>query len=317
MTEQVPTKTKMKVIDSRMCPPFKAKGSISQKALHEGRMYSEMYFGNKDLPDYLRDSPILQGDNIIEAAQGIMDNPADNLVRLMDDSGLSRGLICGFDTRSAGGRYLPNDEVARIKRKYPDRFIALAGVDPRNGTEAVREFERAITELGLEGLRIAPFELDMFPNDRRLYPLYEKCVEHDVVFESHCSVNFTQTKRMDLAHPRHLDDVACDFPELKIIADHGGWPWIDEVVAQAWRHYNFYICISAIRPCYLAAPHSGWEMLLHYGNSVIQDKILWASTWPFLPIKRGIEETMQLPLKEKVREKWFYKNAARLFKIED
>jgi predicted TIM-barrel fold metal-dependent hydrolase len=291
----------MKIIDSRMVPPFAGAGRISEQAAHDGRMYGEIYFGNKDLADYLRDSPILQGSSIVEAATRIMDDPADNLVRLMDDTGIERALICAFDTSTVGGRVFPNEEVAAIKAKHPHRFIALAGVDPYRGSAAVRQLDHAFRVLKLQGLRIAPFELNMYPNDRRLYPLYEKCLEHDVVFESHCSVNFIQTKRMDLAHPKYLDDVACDFPELKIVADHGGWPWINEVVAQAWRHYNFYICVSAVRQRYLGTPGSGWELLTHYGNSVIQDKILWSSTWPYLPIKRGIEETMRLPLKDEVK----------------
>ena len=139
-------------------------------------------------------------------------------------------------------------------RSSPEN-LALGVVNEDEGVEApapvghvslaaliVEELEHAITDLGMVGLTLWPCFQQMFCNDRRYYPLYEKCVEHDVVFESHCSVNFSQTKRMDLAHPKYLDEVACDFPELKIIADHGGWPWINEVVAQAWRHYHFYIC---------------------------------------------------------------------------
>jgi predicted TIM-barrel fold metal-dependent hydrolase len=307
----------MKIFDARMVPPFKGPGRISEKALYDGRLYVEIYFGPNAVEELKRDSDVIQGETPDEVFDAFMENPADNLVRLMDDTGIERALFCGSDTSSSGGRIIPNEEVAAMKAKYPDRFIVLAGVDPYKGSEAARQFEHAITELGLDGLRIAPFELDMYPNDRRLYPLYEKCVEHDVVFESHCSVNFSQTKKMDLAHPKYLDEVACDFPELKIIADHGGWPWINEVVAQAWRHYHFYICISSLRPRYLAVPNSGWDMLMHYGNTVIQDKVLWASTWPWLPIKRGIEETMALPLKDEVKEKWLYKNAARLFGVEE
>jgi predicted TIM-barrel fold metal-dependent hydrolase len=312
-------KRQMRIFDSRIVPPFLGATPISSQFAHEGRKYGELYFGRSDQEAFRRDSSILTGDNIWEASSRLMQgaDAADHLVRILDDTGIQRALFCGFDNTSTRGRVLDNQVVAEMQRKHPDRFTVLAGVDPYKGVEAVREFEHAIRELGLKGLRIVPFELEMYPNDRRLYPLYEKCVELDVIMESHSSVNFTQSRLMEYAHPKYLDEVACDFPELKIIADHAGWPWINEIVAQAWRHYNFYICISSIRPKYLGTANSGWEMLLHYGNTVIQDKILWASTWPFLPIKRGIEETLALPLKDEVKEKWFFRNAARLFGVEE
>jgi len=309
----------MKIIDCRIVPPFKLQAaSQSADAARDGRMYGEMYFGQADTEAFMADSPILKGKNIQEAAVALMEkDPAENLVRLLDDTGISRALFCGFDTSSVGGRVMPNEQVAEMQNKYPDRFIVLAGVDPYKGTPAVRQLEYALKELGLKGMRIAPFELKMYPNDKRLYPFYEKLVEYDVPLDSHASVNFTQSRLMDFAHPKYLDEVACDFPDLKIIADHGGWPWINEMVATAWRHYNFYICASAIRMKYLSTPDSGWGMLVHYGNTVIQDKIVWGSTWPYLPIKRQVEETLQLPLKDEVKEKWLYRNAARLFGFED
>jgi hypothetical protein len=120
---------------------------------------------------------------------------------------------------------------------------------------------------------------------------------------------------MDIGHPINIDEVAMDFPEMKIVAGLGGWPWVPEMVGVARRHQSVYISTAAHRPKYFAVPGSGWEMLMQFGNTLLQDKVVFASSWWTygLPVKQVIEEMRALPLKEIVKEKWLYGNAARLF----
>jgi len=122
---------------------------------------------------------------------------------------------------------------------------------------------------------------------------------------------------MEVERPIYLDIVAQDFPELKMIAGHGGWPWVNEMVAVAWRNPNIYIDIASYLPKYIGMKGTGWEELIHFGNNVLQDRILFGSTWLFMgmSIKQLADEVMKLPLKEEVKHKWVYKNAATLFGI--
>jgi predicted TIM-barrel fold metal-dependent hydrolase len=62
-------------------------------------------------------------------------------------------------------------------------------------------------------------------------------------------------------------------------------------------------------------PGSGWETLLNLGNSILQDRVLFGSTWLFMgqSIRQLADGVMELPLKESVKEKWLYHNAAALF----
>ena len=106
------------------------------------------------------------------------------------------------------------------------------------------------------------------------------------------------------------------FPDLKIVALHGGWPWVNELVAVAWRHQHVYIDISGVRPLYLGKSGTGWEPLMSYGNSLLQDKVLWGTAWPLQPLARSLEEVRALPLKPEVVEKWTHKNAATLLGLE-
>jgi hypothetical protein len=134
---------------------------------------------------------------------------------------------------------------------------------------------------------------------------------------SHTSMNYATDRSMDLGRPVYLDEVACDFPELTIIAGLGGWPWVPELVGLARRHQNIYIDLAAHRPKYIGNPGSGFETLLQFGNTVLQDRILFASSWMNLamPMKQIIQETEELTRNETVKHKWMYENAARILKI--
>ncbi|MBW2634156.1 MAG: amidohydrolase family protein, partial [Deltaproteobacteria bacterium] len=119
---------------------------------------------------------------------------------------------------------------------------------------------------------------------------------------------------MDVGRPLYLDRVAIDFPELRIVASCGGWPWVPELVGVARRHQNVYIDTSSHRPKYLAMPGSGFEMLMQFGNTLLQDQIVFASGSGDLGLSIGqiVKEMKELPLKDEVKEKWLYKNALQL-----
>jgi len=240
----------------------------------------------------------------------------EQFVKNLDKMGVERAVIFNLDEETPSGIVgLPNDYYAKIINDYPNKFIGFAGIDPLKGMNAIREIRRC-HEMGFKGIAVRPFMFQIPPTHRKMYPIYSTCVELDMAIWFHLSINYS-TNSMEVEKPIYLDMVAQDFPELKMIAGHGGWPWIDEMVAVAWRNPNIYIDIASYLPKYLAIPGSGWEMLMHFGNTVLQDKILFGSTWLFMgmSIKQLADEVMKLPLKEEVKKKWLYDNAARLLGI--
>ncbi len=243
----------------------------------------------------------------------------DDFIATLDGAGVRASALHNFDEQSAtNAPPLPNDRVAEAMEKYPGRFIGFAGVEPHKGEEAVREIDRCIGELGLKGVALRPFMHNIYANDPKYFPIYARCEELGVPVWMHTSVNWTTERRMDFGRPLYLDDVCITFPRLKVIAGHGGWPWVNEMVALAWRHDNLYLDFSAHRPKYMGRSGSGWEMLLHFGNTTIQDKVLFGSDWlnTGIHISKVIEEVRGLPLKPEVVDKWLGGNAARLFKLD-
>jgi predicted TIM-barrel fold metal-dependent hydrolase len=140
-------------------------------------------------------------------------------------------------------------------------------------------------------------------------------VELGIPTRIYATMSYANDRPYDLGHPRHLDQVAIDFPELTIIGALGGWPWVNDMVALVRRHPNLYLDTSAHRPKYFAQPGSGWEMLMQFGNTLIQDKVLVGLSTALVGQSHEtvIQEYLDLPLKDSVKEKWLYTNAARVF----
>ncbi len=240
----------------------------------------------------------------------------EDFVEKLNEMGVEKAIIFNLDEETPSGiAGLPNDYYAKIVNQFPDKFIGIAGIDPLKKKKVVQEIQRSY-EIGLRGIAIRPFMFQIRPTDKKMYPIYSTCVELDIPIWFHMSINYS-TNTMEVERPIYLDVVAQKFPELKIIAGHGGWPWVNEMVAVAWRNPNIYIDIASYLPKYLGMQGTGWEPLMHYGNTVLQDKILFGSTWLFmgLSIKQLADEVKKLPLKEKVKEKWLYSNAVRFFNI--
>lgn len=229
-------------------------------------------------------------------------------VEELDEAGVEWGIIL---TETA-------DRTAEIVSQFPNKFMGQVIVDPHEGMKAVRELERAVKELGMMSFYASPFRYGIRANDKKFYPLYAKAVELGIPVFVYTTMNYRTDFPMDIGRPLYLDEVARDFPEMTIVADCGGWPWVPEMIGVARRHQNVYINMAAQRPKYLATPGSGWEMLMQFGNTLLQDRIVFASGWMNyqMPIKDVIEEMRALPLKEEVKEKWLYKNAARLLHLD-
>jgi len=282
------------IIDFRISPPLASTGGLPPRRAPYQSLYG---FSDEFVKEYTSIIP-------------------EQLVLMLDQAGIDKVVIPAEDNESTFGTKIPNEKLAEFCQRAPKRLIGLAGVDPHKGMTAVRELEHAVKGLGLAGLNLPPFLQRLYPTDRRYYPLYAKCIELDVPVVLHVGINFFQEATMKHSHPMHLDEVATDFPELKIVATHGGWPWVAEMMAVAWKHPNVYIDIASQNPKYLGMPTMGWGPLLQLGNTLLQDRVLFATRFPMLSYDRVLEEFRQLPLKDDVKEKWLWKNAVNLLRLE-
>lgn len=216
--------------------------------------------------------------------------------------------------RTMLARTTSNDLMAKLQREHWGKFIGVAGIDAGNVLhDALDEIDRCATL----GLRVVFIEPGRSPgcdlDDRRLYPLYEKCLEHGMVL-------FPQTsgpwggKSIDYAHPRHIDQVAEDFPDLRIIAGHACYPYVREAIIVAARHENVFLSPDMYL---LQMGTDDWVKSLNRNFFGLQDQFLFATCFPSIPIKPFMDEFWTLPLKPEVLPKILYRNALRVLRLED
>lgn len=206
-----------------------------------------------------------------------------------------------------------NDRVAEALTRDPDCFVTgFCAADPRDIMAGVREIDRCYHELGLRGLAMCCDFFNVDLADKRCYPLYAKAAELGIPVGLHVGINFTTDSPIRHGHPAFVDELACAFPELILICNHGGWPWPTETIAVAWKHHNVYLEFGAIAPRYIASQGGGWGPMRHFMNSVLQDRVLFATDWPALPHQRALDELDLLELKDTVREKYLRTNAESL-----
>jgi hypothetical protein len=207
-----------------------------------------------------------------------------------------------------------NERLAKLTRKYPDRFVGVVSTDPRRGIRySVEQFKRAAKSTKCVGLSLQPAFYDMLPNDARLYPLYELCVEYEMPIWLHTGINYAPNHSMEPDRPMHLEKILLDFPDIKLVACHSGWPWVGELCALARKFYpRVFLEIGGVAPKYIFAHGTGWDPFPQYANSLLQDQVLFGTDWPAIPFDRAIKEINEAPLKNEVKSKILYENALRL-----
>ncbi|MDQ2635542.1 MAG: amidohydrolase family protein [Actinomycetota bacterium] len=233
--------------------------------------------------------------------------PLKTLIEEMDANGVSRALC-------SAGPLIPNDDVVQAVTRYPARLVGVASVNPWSVDgvmPAVHELRRLVSEYGFKGLKLEPFILDKLPTEAPWYPLYAACVELDVTLQIQVGGTGPSTYTSETGRPGHIDRIAIDFPELRIVAGHIGWPWTEEMIAVAAKHPNVYIDTSAHLPKYY--PEAFTHFLRTYGRR----KCIWASDWPVLTFEAAMDGLPELALKPEVERLFLHDNAAEAFALRE
>lgn len=239
----------------------------------------------------------------------------DAYIEKMDRAGIARSLLIAVragDIRMEGSAEIPYEQVHEYCQSYPNRFSGLAGVDPFRGMSGVAELEAAVKDLGFVGAHLYPHWFSLPPDHAKYYPYYAKCCELDIPIMMQVGQNLVYNPHQahpSVARPICLDQVAIDFPELKLIGIHIGIPWTDEMIAMAWKHINVYIGTDAHSPKYWPA------QFVHYLNSYGQDKVLFGTDWPVIDPERAVDEIEGMDLKSEARRKLMRDNARAVFRL--
>jgi predicted TIM-barrel fold metal-dependent hydrolase len=207
---------------------------------------------------------------------------------------------------------IPNEEIAAAAHENADVLIPFASVDPAR-PDALERVQRLIAEHDVKGFKFHPSLQAFFPNDERVYPLYEAIAAAGLPALFHSGHSGIGTGlpgggglRLKYSNPMCLDDVAADFPGLKIVIAHPSFPWQDEAISICLHKSNVWIDLSGWSPKYFP------EQLVRYANSQLRHKVLFGSDFPLLTPDRWLADFEQAPFKDEVRPLVLKQNAIEL-----
>jgi uncharacterized protein len=231
--------------------------------------------------------------------------PIEFTLAAMDRGGVQKGLICAW--WGPQGALISNDEVAAIVGKHPDRFIGIASANLYRPMEAVRELRKYIKDYGFRGLRLVQWLWDVPATDRRYYPLFAECVNLGVPV----CLQVGHTGPLCPSEPGrpipYIDVVAIEFPELKLVCGHVGYPWTTEMIAVATKHPNVFIDTSA----YTAKRYP--PELVNYMKTNGRKKVLFGTNYPMIMPGKCLQDLDLLGLDEESKGLFLHQNAERVF----
>ncbi|GAB3630011.1 4-hydroxyphenyl-beta-ketoacyl-CoA hydrolase [Pandoraea terrae] len=228
----------------------------------------------------------------------------DLLIKEMDDAGVDKGVVVGRLAGTLGS--VTNADVQRIVRDFPGRFVGAASIDPTKRVTACETITEAVKS-GFKAINIEPgsYPVPMYADDRRLYPIYAHCEDLNVPVIM--MVGGTAGPDLSYSDPIRTDRVLADFPRLNVVVAHGGWPWVTEILHIAFRRQNMYLS-----PDMYFSRMPGWEEYVKAADTFLADRMLYASSFPFCPVRDYKVWFEQLPIRPENLEKVMGGNAQRL-----
>lgn len=239
----------------------------------------------------------------------------DEYIAKMDRAGIDRSLLVAVragDMRMRGSFEITYERVREVCDAHPDRFSALAGIDPFRGMQGLRELEAAVRDWGFVGAHLYPHWFGLAPDHAKYYPYYAKCCELGIPVMMQVGHNliYQRDRRLpSVGRPITLDQVAIDFPELTLIGIHIGIPWTDEMISMAWKHENVFIGVDAYAPKHWPA------QLVRYLDSYGRHKVLFGTDWPVIDPERAMREVADLDIRPESRAMLMRENALRVFRL--
>ncbi len=221
--------------------------------------------------------------------------------------------------------YVTNEHRPGIKKvveatRERSNLGVVAGISYLNYKEKdLREISDYLKEGQIKGLKLYPGYEPFYPYNERLKVIYDLALEFDVPVMFHSGDTYSPTGRIRYSHPIHIDEVAVDFPDLKIVICHVGNPWIKDCMEVVYKNKNVYADFSGLVLGDFSEKFERYmkgqleEMILYAGEP---EYLLYGTDWPISSMRSYLSFMNQLDLPDEKKELILWKNAAKLFKID-
>ncbi|WP_338028045.1 amidohydrolase family protein [Croceibacterium selenioxidans] len=235
------------------------------------------------------------------------------IIELYRESNIALVLFTVDCESAMGAKRVSNYEVAEQAAKNDDICMAFASIDPHKGKYGAREARDLIENYGVKGFKFHGIAQNAHPADRMAYPIYEVIAEYGLpaIFHTGHSGMGTGMRggggmRLKYGQPILIDDVAVDFPDMKIILAHPSWPWVDESLSMALHKNNVFIDLSGWSPKYFP------KQVIQYANTQLKHKMLFGTDFPLIHPDKWMAAAAEVGFREEVMPLIMKDNAAKV-----
>jgi len=280
------------IIDFRVRPPY---GNF---------LNAFVYTDSKKVDDVAKNVERFGNHSSVAAKEQSM----EKFIQEMDEYGISKAVV---HVQVRKGRPIANEEALYLANEYPDHLLCLAGIDPSDTKKALSIIDTYVLQGKCIGINMeqAMIAEPMYITDERLYPIYEKCEQEDILLATNFGGCFAPG--LKYYNPLHLDEVARTFPKLRLGVCHGGWPFVTEACQIALENENVYLAPEA----YMIHSPGGNDFVVA-ANYLLQDKIMLGTAYPCVSYVDFLEAYRKSGLHADVWDKVMGLNAAKLLKLE-
>jgi uncharacterized protein len=197
---------------------------------------------------------------------------------------VDKAVVFGLNAR-ASGVVVPNSYIAQYADMYPEKVIGFSCVDP-NQPDAAQELEYSIKELKLKGLKLGPIYQHFHPHNEKIaYPVYEMAQKLGIPIMWHMGTSFVQKGPLEYTCPALLEQIALDFPDLKMVIAHMGHPWEADTIVLIRKQPNIFADISAL----YYRPWQFYNMMILALEYKVTHKIFFGTDFPVTTPTQSIE----------------------------
>jgi len=220
---------------------------------------------------------------------------AKDIVKEMDGADIETSVLLGNDQADAGYKHpwvdslsmavpvnLNDEDLYNYCIQYPNRLVGFTSIHP-DRYKPHKKVERAVKEFGMKGVKLYPHS-GFYPNDMRLNLVYEKCMELDIPVMIHTGIKAVSWQSLKYNNPVYVDEVAINFPDLKIVMCHGGYPWVEEFMVVAYSNPNIWVDLTFLD--YIENTYKRQGLTENTVKRLVEligsERMLWGTEGPYM-----------------------------------
>jgi len=223
-----------------------------------------------------------------------MDVNVDNLLLEMDQNKIEKSVLLAFDAQRTLDVCVPNEYVADICKSYPDRFVGFASFDGKKISDKY-SVKTEVKKNCLSGYKLASCYLSLSPSDHCWYPLYGDALERNLPVLVHMGYTPIKKANLNYGHPQHLKKVLEDFPDLKLVIAHMGFPWVTETIELLKNYKNVYSDLSIVS--YYQPDHVVFDIFSKAQEEGVINKLIWGTDYPMCTMTESLNKLDNIKMK--------------------